>query len=161
MCKLDKALYGLKQAPRAWYSRLSTKLLELGFKSSKADSSLFFYHKGDITIFMLVYVDDIIVTSSKQEAISALLKDLNNDFALKDLGELRYFLGIEVTKTHDGILLTQQKYTNDVLQRVGMTDSKPVATPMSTSEKLSLHEGMPLGINDARIIEVLLEPYNT
>lgn len=63
VCKLDKALYGLK-APRAWYSRLSTKLQELGFMPSKADTSLFFYSKGDVIIFVLIYVDDIIVASS-------------------------------------------------------------------------------------------------
>lgn len=64
VCKLDKALYGPKKAPRTWYSRLST---ELGFKSSKADTSLFFYNKGSITIFLLVYADDIIVASSTQK----------------------------------------------------------------------------------------------
>jgi histone deacetylase 1/2 len=66
VCKLDKALYGLKQAPRAWYTRLSTKLCDLGFKASKSDTSLFIYSKHGVTIFMLIYVDDIIVTSSSQ-----------------------------------------------------------------------------------------------
>jgi histone deacetylase 1/2 len=75
--KLDKALYGLKQAPRAWYSRLSAKLQALGFKSSKADTSLFFYSKGDVTIFLLIYADDIIVASSTPNATAALLQDLN------------------------------------------------------------------------------------
>jgi histone deacetylase 1/2 len=64
ICRLDKALYGLKQAPRAWYSRLSTKLQDLGFRPSQADTSLFLYNKSGITIFVLIYVDDIIVTSS-------------------------------------------------------------------------------------------------
>jgi hypothetical protein len=64
VCKLDKALYGLKQAPRAWYFRLSSKLQSLCFRASKADTSLFFYNKGRVTIFMLIYVDDIIVASS-------------------------------------------------------------------------------------------------
>jgi len=64
VCKLDKAIYGLKQAPRAWYSRLSEKLIKLGFQASKADTSLFFYDKEGVTIFLLVYVDDIIVASS-------------------------------------------------------------------------------------------------
>jgi len=137
ICKLDKALYGLKQAPRAWYSRLSTKLQELGFKSSKADTSLFFYNSGRVIMFILVYVDDIILVSSCHGAVPELLKDLNKDFALKDLGELHYFLGIEVNKIRNGILMTQEKYVNDVLQRVGMKDCKPMTTPLSSSEKLS------------------------
>jgi histone deacetylase 1/2 len=149
VCKLDKALYGLKQAPRAWYSRLSMKLQDLGFKPSKADTSLFFYEKGNISMYVLVYVDDIIVASSTPSATSALLNDLNKDFALKDLGDLHYFLGIEVNKVLDGIILTQEKYASDVLKRVGMSDCKPVTTPMSTSEKLSIHEGDALGPNDA------------
>jgi hypothetical protein len=73
VCKLDKVLYGLKQAPRAWYARLSTKLLELGFKISKADNSLFYFKNDDVTMFILVYVDDIIITSSKSQVVSSLL----------------------------------------------------------------------------------------
>jgi hypothetical protein len=92
ICKLDKSLYGLKQAPTAWFSKLSGKLQELGFLPSKADTSLFIYNKSGITIFVLVYVDDIISFSSK--ATSALLPDLSVTFALKDVGELHYFLGI-------------------------------------------------------------------
>jgi len=149
VCKLDKALYGLKQAPRAWYSRLSEKLLQLGFKASKADTSLFYFSKGVITIFVLVYVDDIIVASSTEQAASALLSDLKGEFALKDLGELHYFLGIEVTKVKGGIILSQDKYASDLLKKVGMAHCKPVNTPMVTHEKLSLHVGTLLGENDA------------
>lgn len=101
VCKLDKALYGLKQAPRAWYHRLSMKLLELGFKASKGDTSLFFYRKGNLIMFILIYVDDIIVVSSLQEGVKVLLKALSSEFALKDLGELHYLLRIEVTKTKE------------------------------------------------------------
>jgi histone deacetylase 1/2 len=86
ICKLDKALYDLKQAPRAWFSKLSSKLLSLGFIASKAGISLFIYNKSGIHIFVLIYIDDIIVTSSSDQAISALLQDLSADFALKDLG---------------------------------------------------------------------------
>lgn len=100
-------------------------------------------------MFVLVYVDDFIVASSTQEATMALLQDLNKEFALKDLGELHYFLGIEVNKVRDGIILTQEKYANDVLRRVGMTSCKPVSIPISTSEKLSAHEGISLGPSDA------------
>ena len=94
LCHLVKALYGLKQAPRAWYSRLSQKLQALGFLPSKSDTSLFIYNKSNTSIFVLIYVDDIIVTSSSNEAVSGLLKDLSAEFALKDLGDLHYFLGI-------------------------------------------------------------------
>jgi hypothetical protein len=76
---------------------VSTKLQALGFKPSKVDIALFFYNKGNVTIFLLIYVDDIIVASSSPQATAALLQDLNSEFALKDLGELHYFLGIEVS----------------------------------------------------------------
>lgn len=124
VCKLDKALYGLKQTPRAWYSRLSQKLLSLGFVSSKADTSLFYYSKGNIIIFMLVYVDDIIVASSCKEATDALLRDLEKDFALKDLGDLHYFLGIEVKRSRGELVLSQERYAHEILQRVNMLACK-------------------------------------
>lgn len=149
VCKLDKALYGLKQAPRAWYSRLSAKLVCLGFKPSQADTSLFIYCKGTVKIFLLIYVDDIIVASSCSEAVDALLSDLRADFALKDLGSLHYFLGIEVHQSSDGLLLTQEKYTKDILLRSGMVKCKPVSTPLAANEKLSLSDGTMLSNEDA------------
>jgi histone deacetylase 1/2 len=100
-------------------------------------------------MFVLVYVDDIIVASSTPQATTALLSDLREEFALKDLGDLHYFLGIEVNKVHGGIILSQDKYASGLLKRVGMSCCKPVSTPLSTSEKLSLHEGQPLGSDDA------------
>jgi hypothetical protein len=115
VCKLDKVIYGLKHAPRAWYSRLSTKLINLGFHASKADMSLFIYHQGKVQIFLLIYVDDIIVTSSLDQAVSTLLNNLRVNFALKDLGQLHYFLGIEVKPSIGVIVLTQEKYTKDIL----------------------------------------------
>jgi histone deacetylase 1/2 len=147
--KLDKALYGLKQAPRAWYSRLSAKLISLGFKPSKVDTSLFYYRKGPHVIFMVVYVDDIIVASSSGEAVDALIRDLEKDFAIKDLGELHFYLGIEVKRAPGELLLSQQRYTKDILQLVGMESCKPISTPLSISEKLSVTEGVKLGAQDA------------
>ena len=122
VCKLDKALYGLKQAPRAWYSRVSTKLQQLRFRPSKGDTSLFFFKKGKVIIYMLVYANDIIVASSSQESTLDFLKNLKSDFALKDLGELHYFLGIEVKKRHDGILLTQEKLDDSPRVAMGTYD---------------------------------------
>jgi hypothetical protein len=85
VCKLDKKIYGLKQAPKAWYSELSTKLIALGFEPSRSDMSLFKYNKGSVTIYMLIYVDDIIVTISSSDAVTALMHDLKKEFALKGL----------------------------------------------------------------------------
>jgi hypothetical protein len=141
-CKLDKALYGLKQVPRAWYSRLSVKLQSLGFTPSMHDISLFIYLKGVITIYVLIYVDCIIITSSSPIAIDALLGDLQSKFALKDLGG------------HQGQINgwwyspTQEKYASDILRHVGMMVCKPVATPLLVSEKLSAHVVDPLGPKD-------------
>jgi histone deacetylase 1/2 len=149
VCKLDKALYGLKQAPRAWYARLSTKLITLGFTPSKADTSLFYFNKHRVTVFVLIYVADIIVVSSDSKATTELLRSLKQDFALKDLWELHYFLGIEVNKVADGLVLTQEKYASDLLKRVSMFSCKPMTTPLSTSERLSAFEGVRLGPKDA------------
>src|SRR3990170_2891364 len=128
VCKLDKALYGLKQAPRAWYSRLSMQLNRLGFIASKADTSLFIYNKANTVVFVLIYVDDIIVASSSSNATNALLRDLSSEFALKDLGDLHFFIGIEVKKIQDGIVLNQEKYANELLVRMGMKNCKPALT---------------------------------
>jgi hypothetical protein len=147
-CKLDKALYGLKQAQEhgSW---LSSKLVDLRFIASKADSSLFFFNKGGVIMFVLIYVNDIIVASSTPDATQVLLKLLGQEFALKDLGELSYFLGIEVNQTKNGIKLTQEKYAGDLLKRVGMSNCKGVYTPLAANEKLSATKGVPLGSANA------------
>lgn len=148
VCKLDKAIYGLKQAPRAWYARLCAKLVSLGFIPSKSDTSLFYFIQGNLSIFVLVYVDDIIVASSSSEAVGPLFKKLQNDFALKDLGELHFFLGIEVKKVQNGLVLNQERYARDILVRSGMNKCKAIDTPLSSSEKLSLEDGNPLSPED-------------
>jgi hypothetical protein len=89
ICRLDKDLYGLKH--HAWFSRFRSKLLTMGFVPSKGNTSLFLYEKSGITVFMLIYFDNIIVTSSSDQAISALLHNLSSEFALKDLGNLNFF----------------------------------------------------------------------
>jgi histone deacetylase 1/2 len=121
----------------------------LGFISSKADTSLFYYNQGEYTMYVLVYVDDIIVASSSSKATEALLKDLEKEFALKDLGELHYFLGIEVKRDADGPVLSQGRYATDVLARSGMDKAKSVDTPLAVSEKLRLTDGTKLGVEDA------------
>jgi hypothetical protein len=134
---------------RAWYSRISDKLKSLGFLASKADSSLFFYSDGSCTMFILVYMDDIIVASSSPKFTNALIKKLNQDFALKDLGDLHYFLGIKVTRSRDKLLMTQEGYALDILKRVNMDMCKTVSTPMIPGEKVLITDGDALGLKDA------------
>jgi hypothetical protein len=99
-------------------------------------------------MFMLIYVDDIIVVSSSNDVVTVLLQDLQKEFAFKDLGSLHYFLDIEVNKISGGILLSQVKYASDLLKRTSMSNCKAVNTPMATSEKLSIHKEEKLGPND-------------
>jgi hypothetical protein len=104
---------------------------------SRADTSLFVYNKSGLIIYLLVYVDVIIVTNWSTSAISALLQDLQEDFTLKNLGDLHFFLGIQVTRLDDGLLLLQGKYASELLQRADMQKCKSVKTPLATSDKLS------------------------
>jgi len=99
VCKLHKAIYGLRQAPRAWFNRLSDSLLEFGFTQLLVHTSLFLFHQGAVHLFLLIYVDDILITGTHSSVIVTLLAKLQTDFALKDLGELSYFLGIRVKRT--------------------------------------------------------------
>jgi hypothetical protein len=115
-----KALYSLKQAPRAWHARLGVALRALGFTPSTADTSLFMLHRPEVTMYLLVYVDDIILVSSSSTAASRLVQNLHSEFAVKDSGPLRYFLGIEVAPVPLGLVLTQKKYALDLLRRAGM-----------------------------------------
>jgi hypothetical protein len=148
VCKLDKAIYGLKQAPMAWYSKLSSKLQMLGFAPSKGHTSLFFYSSKSITICVFVYVDDIIVASSFPAATTTLLRDLEQEFALKDLAPLPIFLASRFPLS-DSILLSQGRYAADLLHNAGMFSCKAESTTLSTSEKLSAHHGDLLGPQDS------------
>ena len=141
VCKLTKSLYGLKQASRQWYSKLSSTLIDAGYTQSKADYSLFVRsYKGNFTA-ILVYVDDIIVTGNSLEQINADKKFLSDHFKLKDLGILKYFLGIEVARSTKGIFLSQRKYALEILEDTGFLGSKPSNFPMEQNLALSESEG--------------------
>ena len=128
VCRLKKAIYCLRQAPLAWFQRFNTFLLSMGFSQSRANSSLFYFHRGTSTIFLLLYVDDIIITGNDQSLLQRFISQTHKEFAIKDLGRLNYFLGLEVSYTHDGIFIGQAKYAHDILKRAELLDSKPVAT---------------------------------
>lgn len=144
VCRLKKPIYGLKQAPRAWYMALKNHLLQSGFRNSLADTSLFTYTNGSQQTYVLVYVDDIIVTGSDPRHISTVLQSFAQRFSIKDPVDLHYFLGVEVTRSSAGLHLMQRRYVLDLLTRTNMLDSKTVSTPMQTTPKLTLKDSAPL-----------------
>jgi hypothetical protein len=137
VCKLNKSLYSLKQAPRAWYSRFATFLCSQGFVEAKSDTSLFILRHGSDTAYLLLYVDDIVLTASSLELLRRIISCLQREFAMKDLGTLHHFLGVTVERRSQGLFLHQRQYTVDILERAGMVDCKPCATPVDTQGKLS------------------------
>ncbi|WVZ87057.1 LOW QUALITY PROTEIN: hypothetical protein U9M48_033752 [Paspalum notatum var. saurae] len=144
VCRLNKSLYGLKQAPRAWYSRFATFLVTLGFTEAKSDTSLFIYRHGDEMAYLLLYVDDIVLTASSPSLLQRIITSLQQEFAMKDLGVLHHFLGVTVEPRPSGLLLHQRQYTLDILERAGMADCNPCSTPVDTQAKLSEDAGPPV-----------------
>lgn len=141
VCRLRKAIYGLKQAPRAWYNELRNFLLQSGFTNSLADASLFIYNKQGVLIYMLVYVDDLIITGNNPIYTNNFISALSQRFSLKDLEDLSFFLGIEVQRTKTALHLAQTRYIADLLHRTKMENCKPVSTPMCPNTHLTLFSG--------------------
>lgn len=144
VCKLRKALYGLKQAPRAWYGKIAEFLTQSGYSVTSADSSLFAKANGERIAIVLVYVDDLIITGDDVEEIFRTKENLSVRFQMKELGQLKHFLGLEVDQTKEGIFLCQQKYAKDLLKKFGMLECKPISTPMEPNAKMCAHEGKDL-----------------
>ncbi|GKV03489.1 hypothetical protein SLEP1_g15779 [Rubroshorea leprosula] len=134
VCQLNCSIYGLKQAPKAWCDTFTLYLLKMGFHCNQADSSFFVLHNPKGTAFLLVYVDDIVLTTSSDDLLQNIISHLSREFALKDLGDLQYFLGIEVDKFSGGIFLSQAKYAHDILTRASMLEASSIATPLATKE---------------------------
>ena len=131
VCKLRKSLYGLKHAPRAWFDKLFTTLISLGFQHSTSDASLFVL-KAPVLVIVLVYVDDILVTGPNSDACNLFIQKLSSIFPVKNLGPLHYFLGLEVQHSTQGLFLHQSKYLLDLLQKTKMDGAKPCTTPLSS-----------------------------
>ena len=138
--KLSKALYGLKQAPRAWYERLSKFLIDKGFKRGKVDTTLFIKSKDKDLLLVQIYVDDIIFGSSNPSLCEEFASLMQNEFEMSLMGELNYFLGLQIKQSEKGIYLSQVKYIKEILKKFGMQDCKPIATPMCTSSSLNVDE---------------------
>ncbi|KAJ0440838.1 putative RNA-directed DNA polymerase [Helianthus annuus] len=130
VCKLVKSLYGLKQAPRKWNERLTDVLIANGYVQSKCDHSLFIMSKMDVTVFLLVYVDDVVVTGNSENEIERIKHVLHETFRIKDLGVLKYFLGIEVLFDNNTVCLNQRKYCLELLNDFGYLGCKPVSVPI-------------------------------
>ena len=139
--KLKKALYGLKQAPRAWYERLSKFLLEKGFNRGKVDTTLFIKKKKHDTLLVQIYVDDIIFGSTNESLCKEFSNLMQSEFEMSMIGELTFFLGLQIKQMKDEIFISQNKYCRELLKRFGMESGKEVATPMGTSTYLDKDEG--------------------
>ena len=123
--RLKKSLYGLKQSLRAWFDRLRRAMCNMGYKQCNGDHTVFYRHSGSHVTILAVYVDDMIITGDDSLEISRLKKNLSNEFEVKDLGQLRYFLGIEIARSPRGIVLSQRKYVLDLLDETGMLECRP------------------------------------
>ncbi|PKI36266.1 hypothetical protein CRG98_043343 [Punica granatum] len=141
VCCLRKSLYGLRQASRNWYSKFADALRGYGFHQSGADHSLFIYSRGDVFLGVLVYVDDLIVVSNNSAHCASFKKYLHQCFRIKDLGPLKYFLGIEVTRANSSLFLNQKKYALDILTECGMLGSRPSYVPMEQNHGLYVDSG--------------------
>nr|KYP33754.1 Retrovirus-related Pol polyprotein from transposon TNT 1-94 [Cajanus cajan] len=131
--KLKKALYGLKQAPRAWYERLSKFLLEKEFTRGKVDTTLFIKRKMNDILLVQIYVDDIIFGATNDYLCKEFSNDMQSEFEMSMMGELNFFLGLQIRQTKNGIFINQSKYCKELLKRFGMENAKSMATPMSTT----------------------------
>lgn len=143
LCRLKKSIYGLRQASRDWYLELTSFLIELGFHKSLADPSMFYYKRDGIISYILVYVDDIVLTGSDDAFVQHIISALSKKFSIKDLGMLHHFLGIEVISTTKGLFLSQHAHIQNILTKFKMDGAKPVATPLNSSEPLSPVDGSP------------------
>ncbi|XP_020207841.1 uncharacterized protein LOC109792812 [Cajanus cajan] len=163
VCKLEKSLYGLKQASRQWNAKLSQTLIAFGYEQSKADYSLFTKKTPSGFTVILVYVDDLVLAGSDISEIQQIKALLHNKFSIKDLGELKYFLGFEIARSQSGINMCQRKYALDLLQDSGQLASKPCNTPMDPSVTISKESGTQLADPSSyrRLIGWLLYLTNT
>ncbi|KAD7477200.1 hypothetical protein E3N88_00336 [Mikania micrantha] len=134
--KLDKALYGLKQAPRAWYDTLSTFLLKNNFTRGSIDKTLFIKNVGQHKLLVQIYVDDIIFASSDLKLCDAFTELMTKNFEMSAMGELQFFLGLQIKQKPDGIFIHQSKYTKELLKKFDLQNCKPCSNPMSSTTQL-------------------------
>ncbi|GJU87866.1 putative ribonuclease H-like domain-containing protein, partial [Tanacetum coccineum] len=138
--KVEKALYGLHQAPRAWYETLSTYLLDNGFQRGQIDKTLFIKRVKSDILLVQVYVDDIIFGSTKKKLCTEFEKLMHKKFQMSSMGELTFFLGLQVTQKDNEIFISQDKYVDKILKKFIFSTMKKASTPMETSKPLMKDE---------------------
>ncbi|GJT99815.1 ribonuclease H-like domain-containing protein [Tanacetum coccineum] len=143
VCLLKRSLYGLKQTPRAWFHRFAAYATRVGFSPSRCDSSLFIYRCSVDTTYLLIYVDDIVLTDSSIALLQKIIFSLHKEFDMTDLGALNYFLGISVTRDSTSMFLSPNKYAMELLKRAHMLNCNPTRTPVDTESELGL-KGTPI-----------------
>lgn len=141
VCRLRKSPYGLKQALRWWFAKLADALLKYGFTQTHSDHSLFVYSKNKVSLMILVYVDDLIISGNSTSEVDSFKAYLSTCFHMKDLSALKYFLGLEVARSPQGIYLCQRKYTLEIITECGLLGCQPAGSPMDQNHKLSSAQG--------------------
>ncbi|KAL0426175.1 UNVERIFIED_CONTAM: Retrovirus-related Pol polyprotein from transposon RE2 [Sesamum radiatum] len=141
VCKLKRSLYGLKQASRQWNQEFTSKIASFGFVQSKHDYCLFTKHSGSDFLVLLLYVDDILLAGSSTDMITEVKVFLDKLFTIKDLGTAKYFLGLEIARSSQGIIVTQAKYTKDIVLDVGLDHARSTTTPLPPGIKFSCDAG--------------------
>nr|KYP60242.1 Copia protein [Cajanus cajan] len=138
--KRKKALYGLKQAPRSWNDKLSKFLIENDYVRGKLNNTLFMKKFKKDTMYVQVYVDDIVFGSTNLSLCEEFAKTMQGEFKMSMMGELTFFLGLQIKQLNDGSFISRSKYCNELLKKFGMDSCKEVATFISTSCNLDLDE---------------------
>lgn len=140
VCRLCKSLYGLKQASRQWYAKFTDAIIAVGFQHSKHDYALFTWTSGTASIYLLIYVDDILIMGNDESRIEKFKRCLHSTFHIKDLGAPKYFLGIEIAHSDKGINLSQWKFTLEIVTEAGLSRCKPAVIPIEQNVKMTTHE---------------------
>ncbi|XP_020245041.1 uncharacterized protein LOC109823167 [Asparagus officinalis] len=144
VCKLKKSLYGLKQSLREWFDRFRLAVCSMGYKQCNGDHTVFYRHSKMRITILAVYVDDIVITRDDAEEILWLKKKLEEEFEVKDLRQLKYFLGIKIARSRKGIVFSQRKFALDLLLETGMLGCKVATTPIKQNHKMCAEGGDPV-----------------
>jgi hypothetical protein len=151
VCLLRNELYGLKQDPQAWYSCIDTHLLQMGFEKSDVDPNLYYIIRGEDTLILILYVDDLFITGAEDLIVECKL-GVASELEMSDIGLMHYFLGMEVWQEEGHIFIGKGKYVADILSRFQMEDYIPMSTPMVTNWKT-------LSASDSQLVDATIYRY--